>query len=66
MRDAREHVRALELEAREEARLAKIKQEQAMSLGKKAGGLGRECSSCCAFGEFVLILNRTRMKMNAR
>lgn len=41
VRAAREHVRALELEAKEEARLAKIKQDQAAHIGKSARGLGR-------------------------
>lgn len=42
VRDAREHVKRLEAEAKEEARLAKIKQDQAKSISKRAKPLGRE------------------------
>ncbi|GAD94028.1 conserved hypothetical protein [Paecilomyces variotii No. 5] len=41
VRDAREHVKRLEHEAAEEARLAKIKQDQARSISKRAKPLGR-------------------------
>ncbi|KAF2690657.1 hypothetical protein K458DRAFT_426124 [Lentithecium fluviatile CBS 122367] len=41
VKEAREHVRRLELEAKEEARLAKIKQSQARDLGKRGKMLGR-------------------------
>ena len=41
VRDARAHVKRLENEAAEEARLAKIKQKQAASLGKRGKMLGR-------------------------
>ena len=41
VRDARAHVKRLENEAAEEARLAKIKQKQAANLGKRAKPLGR-------------------------
>ncbi|CZT10405.1 uncharacterized protein RAG0_14899 [Rhynchosporium agropyri] len=41
VRDARESVKLLEKEAKEEARLAKIKQSQASSLSKREHGLGR-------------------------
>ncbi|KAJ9405745.1 hypothetical protein DTO045G8_6578 [Paecilomyces variotii] len=41
VRDAREHVKRLEQEAAEEARLAKIKQDQARSISKRAKPLGR-------------------------
>lgn len=41
VREAREHVRRLEREAEEEARLAKIKQGEAKALGKKGKALGR-------------------------
>jgi len=41
VREAREHVRRLEKEAAEEARLAKIKQKQAGALGKRGKMLGR-------------------------
>ncbi|KAF2127393.1 hypothetical protein P153DRAFT_358985 [Dothidotthia symphoricarpi CBS 119687] len=41
VREAREHVRRLEREAAEEARLAKIKQGEAKALGKKGRALGR-------------------------
>ncbi|KAH8816685.1 hypothetical protein F5884DRAFT_896437 [Xylogone sp. PMI_703] len=41
VRLAREHVRKLEQEAAEEARLAKIKQDQAASISKRAKPLGR-------------------------
>ena len=44
MREAREHVRRLEREAAEEARLAKIKQSEAKALGKKGRALGRKYS----------------------
>lgn len=42
MRDASEHVKRLEREAKEEARLAKIKQDQAASISRRAKPLGRE------------------------
>ena len=42
MREAREHVKRLEREAAEEARLAKIKQKQAGALGKRGKMLGRK------------------------
>ena len=42
VRDAREHVRRLEIEAEEEARLAKIKQHQAKDIGKRGKQLGRK------------------------
>lgn len=42
VREAREHIRLLEKEAAEQARLAKVKQQQAKSLSKKGGLLGRE------------------------
>ena len=41
VRDARAHVKRLEHEAQEEARLAKIKQKQASDLGKRGKMLGR-------------------------
>jgi len=41
VRAAKEECRRLELEAKEEARLAKIKQGQAASLSKRAKPLGR-------------------------
>ena len=40
VRDAREHVKRLEREAKEEARLAKIKQDQAATISKRAKPLG--------------------------
>lgn len=49
VRDAREHVKQLEMEAAEEARLAKIKQHQAGEIGKSARGLGRESISSLLF-----------------
>lgn len=42
VRNAREHVRRLELEAEEEARLAKIKQHQAKDISKRGQLLGRK------------------------
>lgn len=42
VRNAREHVRRLELEAEEEARLAKIKQHQAKDISKRGKQLGRK------------------------
>lgn len=42
VRNAREEVKRLELEAAEEARLAKIKQGQAASLSKRGKALGRK------------------------
>lgn len=41
VREAREHVRRLELEAEEEARRAKIKQSQARDISKRGKQLGR-------------------------
>lgn len=41
---AREHVKRLEAEAAEEARLAKIKQNQAQDISKRGAALGREYS----------------------
>ncbi|KAH8596092.1 hypothetical protein B0O99DRAFT_593931 [Bisporella sp. PMI_857] len=41
VRNARDHVKLLEREAAEEARLAKIKQKQAGALGKRGNLLGR-------------------------
>jgi hypothetical protein len=41
VREAREHVKRLEREAAEEARLAKIKQKHAKSISKRAKTLGR-------------------------
>jgi hypothetical protein len=41
VREAREHVKRLEKEAAEEARLAKIKQSQAAAISKRGKGLGR-------------------------
>ncbi|KAK7900798.1 hypothetical protein LTR67_003082 [Exophiala xenobiotica] len=41
VRDAKEHVKRLEREAAEEARLAKIKQQSAKDIGKRAKPLGR-------------------------
>ncbi|KAL2416848.1 hypothetical protein ABEF95_009043 [Exophiala dermatitidis] len=41
VRDAREHVKVLEQEAAEEARLAKIKQQNAKDISKRAKPLGR-------------------------
>lgn len=43
VREAREHVIALEREAEEEARLAKIKQAQAKDISKRGAHLGRKC-----------------------
>lgn len=42
VKEAREHVKRLEREAAEEARLAKIKMKQAGDLGKRGKMLGRE------------------------
>lgn len=47
VRDAREHVKALEREAEEEARLAKIKQAQAKDISKRGANLGRKYCRCC-------------------
>ncbi|KAJ5777648.1 hypothetical protein N7520_000894 [Penicillium odoratum] len=41
VKEARDHVKYLEREAAEEARLARIKQEQAKSISKRAKPLGR-------------------------
>ncbi|KAF4635837.1 hypothetical protein G7Y89_g2256 [Cudoniella acicularis] len=41
VREAREHVKRIEKEAAEQARLAKIKQKQASSISKRARPLGR-------------------------
>ncbi|OJJ48153.1 hypothetical protein ASPZODRAFT_1530025 [Penicilliopsis zonata CBS 506.65] len=43
--EARDHVKRLEREAAEEARLAKIKQSQAKSISKRAKPLGRKYDS---------------------
>ncbi|KAF3386807.1 hypothetical protein F1880_001692 [Penicillium rolfsii] len=42
VKEARDHVKLLEREAAEEARLAKIKQSQAKSISKRAKPLGRK------------------------
>jgi hypothetical protein len=42
VREAHEHVRRLELEAKEEARLAKIKQHHAREVSKRGKQLGRK------------------------
>lgn len=42
VREAREHVRRIELEAEEEARRAKIKQHQAREVSKRGKQLGRK------------------------
>jgi len=41
VREARSHIKMLEKEAEEEARLAKIKQNQARDISKRAKPLGR-------------------------
>jgi hypothetical protein len=41
VKEARAHVKRLEMEAAEEARLAKIKQNQAKAIGKRGKALGR-------------------------
>jgi hypothetical protein len=41
VKEAREHIKRLEREAAEEARLARIKQDQARSMTKRGKGLGR-------------------------
>jgi len=41
VKEARDHVKRLEREAAEEARLAKIKQSQAKSISKRASHMGR-------------------------
>jgi hypothetical protein len=55
VRDARAHVKQLEMEAAEDARLAKIKQHQAGQLGKSAKGLGRKSCSSSGCGNVLLI-----------
>ncbi|KAK1758043.1 hypothetical protein QBC47DRAFT_294477 [Echria macrotheca] len=47
VREAREHVRRLELEAEEEARRAKIKQYQAREVSKRGKQLGRKHFPSC-------------------
>lgn len=42
VKEAREHIKRLEKEAAEEARLAKIKQEQASKMSKRGHMLGRK------------------------
>jgi hypothetical protein len=44
VREAREEVKRLELEAKEEARLAKIKQHHAREVSKRGKQLGRKCT----------------------
>lgn len=44
VKDARDHVKKLEKEAAEDARLARIKQDQAASISKRAKPLGRTLS----------------------
>ena len=46
VKEAREHIKRLEREAAEEARLAKIKQDQARSMTKRGKGLGRMYPLC--------------------
>ncbi|KAJ5413930.1 hypothetical protein N7509_000557 [Penicillium cosmopolitanum] len=41
VKEARDHVKSIEREAAEEARMAKIKQDQAKSISKRAKPLGR-------------------------
>ncbi|KAJ6114030.1 hypothetical protein N7523_007347 [Penicillium sp. IBT 18751x] len=48
VKEAREHIKHLEREAAEEARLARIKQDQAKSISKRAKPLGRELNSLLA------------------
>lgn len=43
VREAREEVKRLEIEAKEEARLAKIKQHHAAEVSKRGKQLGRMC-----------------------
>lgn len=45
VKDAKEHVKKLEKEAAEDARLARIKQDQAASISKRAKPLGRMLST---------------------
>lgn len=40
VRDARDHVKRLEREAAEDARLAKLKQKESAAISKRAGRLG--------------------------
>jgi hypothetical protein len=56
VKEAREHIKRLEREAAEEARLARIKQDQARSMTKRGKGLGRMLSLllCCVVREFML------------
>lgn len=42
VQDARQHVKNLEVEAQEDARRAKIKQQSAKELGKMGSKLGRK------------------------
>lgn len=42
VREAREHMKRVELEAKEEARRAKIKQAHARDITKRGKGLGRK------------------------
>lgn len=63
VREAKEHVRRLEAEAKEEARLAKIKQDQARSISKRAKPLGSKFSSPFDKDECVLMWFRVR-KLN--
>lgn len=53
VREAREHVRRLELEAQEEARRAKIKQQQAKEVSKRGKQLGRKYSIDCLLGRIT-------------
>ncbi|KAK6580021.1 hypothetical protein PZA11_007729 [Diplocarpon coronariae] len=45
VREARAHIKMLEKEAKQEARLAKIKQTEAKSISKRGHGLGRKSYS---------------------
>lgn len=50
VRDAREHVRRLELEAEAEAKAAKLKAGQAKDLNRRAKPLGRKLPPRCDVG----------------
>ncbi|KAL2173898.1 uncharacterized protein P884DRAFT_332420 [Thermothelomyces heterothallicus CBS 202.75] len=64
VREAREHVRMLELEAKEEARRAKIKEHHAKEFSKRGKLLGIDClehlldSHRIGYESFIMVQNR--------
>lgn len=65
VREAREHVRRLELEAQEEARRAKIKQQQAKEVSKRGKQLGRRYSIDCHLGRITANKRQAMIRVSA-